>query len=279
MKRFLIIGYGKVGSHLHYALKAADKNFDIEIIKSERTQLSRNKLENADIIFICTQDDKIKFAVKKILSSRAVLNKKIIAHTSGSLTSDELSSLKSKKAYTASFHPVQTFEAKAHRNENRFKGIYIAIEGSEAAKKTLAGLCKKINSKPFFINKEFKIAHHICCVLSSGLIVSNIGFIRDIYRQKNGFKKLNFFGIYKPLIVQTLRNIESQGIEKSLTGPIIRDDIKTVQKHIRELKNLPPEILNYYSFLTLKSIKIAHDSGSIHLKEAKNLRKLFNKKS
>lgn len=279
MKRFLIIGYGKVGSHLQSALRNSYTRPAVEIIRNHSSKISKTSIEKSDIIFICTQDNRIKSAVKKILSLKPNLEGKIVAHTSGALSSDELIPLKSHKASIASFHPVQTFESTAKRNENRFKDIYIAIEGEPFAKKTLSVIAKKINAVPFYIDKNFKVLHHICCVISSGYLAAHLSFIQDIYRQKIGFKKPNFFGIYMPLIYQTLSNIKAKGIEKSLTGPIFRADLETIQSHIKELKKLPNDILTYYKLEGNKAVKIALDKKSLNVKQAKQLQKIFKIKN
>jgi predicted short-subunit dehydrogenase-like oxidoreductase (DUF2520 family) len=264
---------------LHNALRNRYKQIKVEIVKDSGSNINKNILENSNIIFICTQDDKIKRSVKKILLLKVNLKGKIFAHTSGALSSDELHALKAKGAAIASFHPVQTFELKAKRNDHRFKNIYIAIEGDTSAKKTLSGISRKINSVPFFINKNFKTLHHICCVISSNYLITNLSFIRDIYIRKNGFKNLNFFNIYIPLIYQTLSNIKVKGIEGSLTGPIARNDLKTLEKHISELKKLYPEINDYYKFIGIKTVNIAHRKGSLNFKQAARLQKKLKSKN
>ncbi|HJY64512.1 MAG TPA: Rossmann-like and DUF2520 domain-containing protein [Ignavibacteria bacterium] len=280
MKNYLIIGYGKVGTHLHSTFKNSVKDVNVKIIKSPGSKITKNDMAEANIILICTQDDKIPGAVKCILKTNAGLKGKIIVHTSGALTSDELIKLKKMGAFTASFHPVQTFMNKAGKKDELFKNIYIAIEGTPAAKKELNKVAKKINAIPFIINKDFKILHHLCCVISSNYLITNLSFLRDIYTKKNGFKKVNFFNIYMPLIRQTIRNIETAGIESALTGPVARKDFKTIEKHINVLKKLNmSEIADYYKFIGLKTINLAKRKEGFNKKDLQKLHKLFRVKN
>lgn len=228
------------------------------------------------------QDDNIKRAVKNISEAGVSLKEKITAHTSGTLNSKELTLLKKKGAYTASFHPVQTFSHKANKELGHFRSIYIAIEGDKKAVKELSLTAKSICSIPFTIDTEFKILHHICCVLSSNYLVTHLSLLSDIYRQKNGFKKVNFFNIYMPLIQQTLSNISANGIESSLTGPIARNDIKTIKKHLNKLETFKgKEIVDYYRFIGKRTIRLARQKGSLKKNQVKELKKLFkaNKKN
>ena len=276
MTKVVIIGFGKVGSHLYNVLKTIKGKFLISVINSSHSKINKKNLSNADLILICTQDYNIRSAVKKIIKTGISLKGKIAAHTSGAFSSDEISVLKKNGCAIASFHPVQTFHRKAKPKDNFFKNIYVAIEGDTKAVKILNKLSRSAGSVPVLIDKNFKSFHHICCVISSGYITAGLSVIRDIYTLKNGFNKVNFFNIYKPLILNTISNITSEGIEKSLTGPIVRNDIKTIINHINTLKTLNRfDIIEYYRFMGLKSLKIAYKKGLLTKKQIIKLEKLL----
>jgi len=273
----LIIGFGKTGSHLYYALKSSKLKPKLSTVKNSRQRLSFKKLNEADIIFICTEDDKISAAVKKLAAAKTDLRGKIIAHTSGVYSSDELISLKKLKLETASFHPVQTFENNAKGKSGRFKNIYIAIDGTAKSCAVLKKIASSIGSKTLIIDKKFKTLHHICCVISSNFLITNLSYIEDIYRQKIGFNNLNFFNIYMPLIIQTLSNISNKGTDIALTGPVARNDIRTVKKHIDELIKInAPELLDYYKFITNKTVKIASRTKIVSKKQFHQLTQIKN---
>ncbi len=282
MDRIAIIGYGKLGSHLYHAFKKSRKVKITGIVKNSRQKINPKLIHNSDIIFICTQDSKISNVVKKLIHKSYSLKNKYIYHTSGSLTSDELSPLSKKGADTASFHPVQTFESEAKKDSARFKNIYIAVEGSKKALKKGLQLSKIIGSKPFVISKQNKIYHHICCVVASNFMTALMRIIEKIGSkkiQKNGFKKLSFFNIYKPLAIQTLENIGRKGAVKSLTGPIERNDVETVTSHLKALsgKALSGEFFPVYLLLGIESVKLALEKKSIKLSQANKILKTFDK--
>src|SRR4030095_6485024 len=190
MDKVLIIGYGKLGSHLYYALKKT-RRFKFKIVKNSPSKPNTSVVNNANIIFICTQDSKIKNAVKKLTAGQYLLKNKFICHTSGSLTSLELEKLSKKGAYIGSFHPVQTFEKKTGKDSGRFKDIYIAVEGNPKAVKKGFQIARLIKSKPFEISKDNKIYHHICCVIASNFLSVLMRQIEKIGTRKiriNGFK-------------------------------------------------------------------------------------------
>lgn len=282
LDKALIIGYGKLGSHFNFALKHSGKIEVSGIIRNEKSKQYPALVKSSDIIFICVQDSKIKSAVKKLSSKGFDLKGKYIFHTSGSLTSDELMPLVSKGAITASFHPVQTFESIATKNRNRFKGIYIAVEGNPKALKKAGSVSKFIGSKTFIIRKENKIYHHICCVMASGFLAAIARGIEKLGSKKiriNGFKNLSFFNIYMPLASQSLRNIASKGSVKSLSGPAERNDISTIEKHLLALKNAPADILPVYMLMGIETVKLALEKKSIDRLQAEKILKVFDKQT
>lgn len=291
-KRISIIGFGKVGSHLYYALRKTGK-YNVHVVQrfSRRSGISKaqkdskdvkknaERINNSEFIFITTQDSKIRSA-EKMLSNRAINVKgKYVYHTSGVMTSDELKSLKRRGAETGSFHPVQTFESIAKKNGARFNNICVVLEGSRKAISKGSGIAKNLGATPVAISKKDKILHHICCVMSSNYIVALANIIDEFRHEmtsvrftggrirKNGFNKHSFFSIYEPLIHQTLENIKTKGTEKSLTGPIERNDAGVLRKHLKELGRKMPDIAAFYKFLGIETAKAAVKKGSLGKKE------------
>jgi predicted short-subunit dehydrogenase-like oxidoreductase (DUF2520 family) len=263
--KICIIGFGKAGSHLYYTLRNAGylvKTTDIHEV---------NIIKESDIIFIVTQDNKIKASAKQLSELDIRFKRKAFVHLSGSLNSDELKILKKKGAHTASFHPVQTFEEKAKKYSGRFRNIFIAIEGDEAASKLCKRICKKIGAQGFKLNKNEKKYHHACCVMMSGLSLSLIDIAMGINK---GGSKNSLFRIYKPLMLQTINNIERKGIAGSLSGPVERNDRDILQMHMNILS---PEAANVYRSLSANAVKLALIKKSINKKESELILKTLNK--
>lgn len=280
MDRILIIGFGKLGSHLYYSLKNTGK-YKVTAVKKRGTGKSilSGPVNGADVIFICVQDSKIAQTAASIVRVSVPLKNKIIFHTSGALTSGALAELKRHGAYTASFHPVQSFAKRTTRLQDSFKQIYIAAEGEKPAVMKAHAIAKSMGSVPFTIKKENKVYHHICCVMASNYLSALNGKIEETGRKKiqiNGFNNLTFLNIYMPLAAQTLGNIASHGAKGSLTGPIERNDIATIKQHLEALKKTGKELLAFYILMGIETVKLALNKKSITQKEAAKLYKLFS---
>jgi len=279
-----IIGFGRVGSHLYYALKKSAKAKLRTVIKNSQSKIDVKGISSSDVIFICTSDKKISAVASKLLQSGADLKNKIIFHTSGAKNSDAIKALKKAGAFTGSFHPVQTFVKIAGRYSGSFEDIFVALEGDARSIKTGVDITRLISSKPIKLTKEQKVLHHICCVLSANYLVALMRNTEALFSKikggripKNGFKDINFFDIYKPLIVQTLRNIAKIGSISALTGPIERNETETLVLHLEAIRKKAPEILPVYIFMGIETVKTALEKKSLSKPDALNLIKLLNK--
>lgn len=277
--KILIIGFGKLGSNLYYSL-SGKKGIQLSAVRSSREKLSAGSIEAADVIFICTRDSQIPAAVKHIAASGAALKNKVIFHTSGSLTSDELKKLSTNGAFIASFHPVQTFEKRVRKDAGRFDDIYIALEGSKKAINTGASIARQLSAKPFTLKKENKVYHHICCVIASNFLAALNRQIEKIISKKiriNGFKNLSFFNIYMPLATQSLKNIAKSGTIDSLTGPFERNDVITIEKHLKALSNGSKDVLSVYLLMGIETVKLSLEKKSLSHGDSVKIMKLLSK--
>lgn len=280
MDKVLIIGFGKLGSHLYYSLKSTGK-YNVTAAKKRSTKKSilSGLVKNADVIFICVQDSKITITAESIVKLRVPLKNKVIFHTSGALTSDAIAELKQHGALTGSFHPVQSFAKRTTRLTGSFNEIYIATEGVKQAVRKAYAIAKSIGSNPFTIKKENKVYHHICCVMASNFLSALNGRIEETGRKKiqiNGFNNLTFLNIYMPLAKQTLGNISVHGAKGSLTGPIERNDVTTVKHHLDALRKSSKELLTFYILMGIETVKLALNKKSITKSQSANLYKLFS---
>jgi len=288
MKQIAIIGFGKLGSHLYYALKRAGKYKIKPAIKHKSSKIRAQDFKYCNTIFICTEDSAISSVVSTLLKSHINLRDRFVYHTSGTHSSELLLPLQKSGARIGSFHPVQTFESIASKYSGRLKGIYVVIEGSRSAISEGQKIAKALGAKPIELSRENKVLHHICCVFASNYLVAHASQIERIAkaistptgskkRLKNGFYNRNYFGIYKPLIEQTLSNINNKGIANSLTGPIERNDIKTIELHLETLAKELSGVLPYYVLLGIEAIDLALKKKSLDIQDANKLMELMNR--
>jgi len=258
MKKITIIGAGKVGSAI--AIELYTQGFEIVTLidknlsglkkiktkckcKSILTSLNTEVIEKSDVLIVCLKDDVIRKYVKEM--QKYNFKGKILLHTSGLLTSDIFKSLKAESKNTGSFHPAQTFTKISFINNKLLSGIYFGIEGGKNAMNFIKIAVRKLKSDYVVIPKNKKALYHLSCVVSSNFLIASF-YLLKMFSKSLKITEKKFFDILKPLFYRTAKNIHDTGVSDSLTGPVLRGDIKTVYSHLSLLHRKFPKYVEYY---------------------------------
>lgn len=291
-KKIYIIGAGKVGSSFVYEF--LKKKYSLKFV-SERSlkkqkklaaDLDKNKIQhseriegefidNSDVIFIMTQDAFITPVIEEIKKLKLHLRNKLFIHISGSLSSEIFKPLKIAKMNCASFHPIQTF-SEVTDNSSLVENIYFGIEGGKNAVSYVKQITYDFRSNYLMVNPNKKYLYHVASVVTSNYLIGLVHAASKIIKEIGGDDKKTY-KIYEPIIKNTLENIERQGTIKSLTGPVDRNDINIIEKHIKELKKTDPTLTALYLNFGIIAAELAERKRSISKKEKIKLESLMRK--
>lgn len=270
MKSFSVIGSGRVGTAL--ALALCQKGLELKYLADSSPARARRARKligqgratddnllaarRAGIIFICVPDDLITEVVKEM--SAAELSGKFVFHTSGACSSELLQPLSLKGARVASFHPAQTF-ADYPGNPGLFKGIYIGIEGQPEAVELGKKLAVRLGSRVLLLSAAEKQLYHLAMCVSSNFLVILLFEVKELLKTV-GLEEPAVLEILAPLLNKTLQNVKNLGVEASLTGPVARGDLKTVEKHLT-LTAEKPGLDRIYRAMALEALTLAENRG------------------
>lgn len=219
---------------------------------------------SSDIIFITVRDDKIRGIVSEILKNKKIYFKKMmVIHCSGVLSSAVLEPLRKKGALTGSMHPLQAFPSSQtpSKLKGKFSGIYFGIDGSQESVKWIEQIVKNLGSKPVFIPEGMKPLYHVASVFASNYESILLNAISDLTASMNlGIPWHDLFG---KLLTTSMENLIKGGIEKSLTGPVVRNDTETLDLHLKTLDAKAPHLLPLYTVSGVEAARIAKMSGRI----------------
>lgn len=283
---FAIVGCGKVGTALAIfltragyrsagfaskSLSSAKRVADI-VLSDHFSDVPWDITRHADVVFITTPDSAIKDMCKAISRHTGFADNAVVMHCSGALSSSVLSSAKTCGAWIGSMHPLQSF-ASADKKTNPFQGIIISLEGEGPAVNTAKRIAEDLGGTVVSLLTEAKTLYHASAVVASNYLVTLLDLAVRLIEEA-GVNRQDAFNLLKPLIEGTLSNIGKVGVQKALTGPIARGDIKTVEKHIEEIGFKRPELLSLYKMLAFYTIDIAAAEGSISESSIKELKRI-----
>jgi predicted short-subunit dehydrogenase-like oxidoreductase (DUF2520 family) len=271
-----IIGAGKLGCALAIGLQK--KGIEIIGIYSRNSEsvnfladqlgiTFENSLESAvtgaDIVFITVPDGQIESIAQTLSDSveNSHISQKVFCHCSGALGAEVLAPLAELGAFTAAFHPIQTFADRAESWKG-LEGIYFGFEGMEEAKGSMENIVKIFDSNMLVIKAEDKPLYHAAaCILSNYTVT--LSYIAGKLFEQIGIDVSSGIKAFAPLVEKTISNIQGSGSLNALTGPISRGDYTVVEKHIRAMEEKTPELVYVYRELGGATVKAALEKGSI----------------
>lgn len=247
---------GFYGRNIKTTKQAAD------ITKSTFYDNIQDIIKESDILFITTPDDIISIIDSEL--SQFDLKYKSICHTSGSLKSNVLCNAKRSGALIYSIHPMFAFSSK-DTQINELQNIYFSIEGdtleNSALDENINNLLKTIKNKFFIRSKETSSVYHLANVFVSNLTLSLLD-IGTSYLKQLGLNEEEALNALKPLIKGNIDSIYKKGFVNSLTGPVFRGDITTIEKHLSVLEEQDKNLYKILSLNLLKLVALRNNSDT-----------------
>jgi predicted short-subunit dehydrogenase-like oxidoreductase (DUF2520 family) len=212
---YLIIGNGRVAKHFCYYFRLI--NIPYHQWFRSNNSLSLNKIaKNCGRVLLLISDT----AIENFIQENNILQKKILIHFSGQLTT--------KLAYGA--HPLMTFSHSLY-DLSVYQRIPFILEPGDL---TFADLLPGLHNAHFVIPLQLKAFYHALCVLS--------GNFTCLLWQKFFSELQDTFHLPKEVgliyLEQIFTNLRDD-YRTSLTGPIVRDDKKTIAANLLALKDDP----------------------------------------
>lgn len=228
---------------------------------------------NARVLFITTPDRAVVSVAEMLASAGAFHRGQVVLHTSGALSSRELSCAAAFGAYPLSVHPLQSI-ASRERGIDLLPGSTFVMEGDSRAAEVVKPMVTAIGGHPVFIDTSQKRLYHAAACIASNYLVATLTVSLDVW-QKIGVPRERALKAILPLVRGTVDNVATVGIPAALTGPIERGDASTVARHLDEMREMMPEILPLYTALGRRTMALAREKGSIGQSEWDELARLL----
>ena len=232
MIKVVLIGSGNVAQHLIQVLLQA-KNVDLvqafarnpnhlsHLLPSTKITSDYQKIAEADLYIISVSDN----AIAEV-SEHLPFKNRLVVHTSGS---SDITILYDKHRKGV-FYPLQTF---SKNKAIDFTPIPMCLEAeNQNDYQILEQVAKSLSQKVFAISSEQRRSLHV-----SAVFVCN--FVNHLYQIGNQICQENNipFEVLHPLIQETAEKIKELSPSEAQTGPALRNDSKTIEKHLAFLEN------------------------------------------
>lgn len=243
----VIIGSGNVAAVLGRKFIAAGHHI-VQIISRNASAASKLAYEwdtvsanymtaivnDADVYLIAVPDD----AIDEVITDLK-LPGKVAAHTAASVSKDVL---KNVTEHYGVFYPLQSLR----KEMTALPDVPIFIEGNDdKAKRVLEKLAHSISEEKVAVaGGDERMKLHVAAVVVSNF-TNYLYKLAQEYCKKEGID----FNSLLPLIEETSGRLKNISAAASQTGPAVREDKETIEKHLTLLNNYP-ELKKVYHFMT-----------------------------
>ncbi len=235
--RYALLGSGRLARHLTHYFKTegleanawarrpdpAFNDVDVSVYRDARIRLEAT-VEPCTHVLILISDD----AIEPFIRQHKFLRRKILIHCSGSLSLDEAQGI----------HPLMTFSHELYAPEVYRHMPFV----TDANGPGFADLFPCLPNPSYEIAREKKALYHAYCVASGNFTALLWEKIFQDFEAELGLPKT----VLLPYMDRVFANLSSA--DGVVTGPLIRKDLKTIQRNLMALDGKPLQDL-YKAFL------------------------------
>lgn len=233
----VLIGAGNIGYHLGKRLK--DSNLNIIQIFSRQPEKAKRLSEALQVPFVTDLKQLVTGADLYILAvndgaimevaSQLSIDNGLVVHTSGATPSTVLQPYFQRFGI---FYPLQTFSISKAVD---FEQVPICVHANNTLDEDfLFKIGHQISSKVYHIDDEQRSILHVAAVFVNNFTnyLFQIGY--DILEKEN-----LPFDLLRPLIRETAEKVQEHSPSEMQTGPAIRKDEATIERHLQYLERFP----------------------------------------
>ena len=264
MKTIHLIGAGRLGSHLgrtllsepnyllsgicNQSLSSSEKA--VNKIGGGRAYATIQDMPRADLWFLCCNDAALP-ELRHTLMCRDDLESCIVLHFSGVLDHYSLSTLKEKGAYIGSFHPQRSFTEVIQ--EHIFEKCMTFYEGMPEAIEQCIPLFQSLGMELHPIRSDNKALYHAAACMANNYLTTLAHSAQHMFEQSGVQMTLA-----KKLVITLMQNVldnlkEKEHFHEALTGPLVRGDVCTIEKHLRAIEE--PSLKRLYESMGIATVR------------------------
>ena len=269
-----IIGAGRLGKNIVLALSKAQLissfaicNRSLESAQKACLELGLGQaiakielLPAAEVTWLCCNDDAMSDVVATLAQSQVLKPNSFVIHCSGVLNSDLLKPLKKQGCFVASLHPLKAFKTN-YLDSSAFKNLDCVLEGDAEVCEWLTSSFTQLGAQLIAIEPIAKAAYHAAACMASNYLITLAACSEELFLQA-GIPPQHSRTMMVTLMQGNLNNLlQTEHIAASLTGPLVRGDVRTLALHLETIEN--PEIRRLYQSAALSTLSLTSLSEEI----------------
>jgi predicted short-subunit dehydrogenase-like oxidoreductase (DUF2520 family) len=228
-------------------------------------------LGETDVVLVAVPDPAITAVAERALSADLVTERQVWLHCAGGLPAAALAPLEGRARGVGTLHPALAFPQ--GRLTPVPEGASFAIEGDPSALAAARELATALGGVAVEIPADRRAAYHASTVLASNYLVAQLAQARELLREV-GLTGEQAEQLLISLGSSALAAAAAAGIDASLTGPIRRGDVDTVERHLQAL-SVKPEAARLYRELGRATLQMTRRRNKLSARQLTALAELL----
>ena len=262
--RIFILGAGRAGRSLARALRGGG----VSVVGLHGRHAERAEgitagpppeaLGRATCVLVTVRDAQLDGALA-FLATASLAAKAVVLHASGSADPPKLADLRAAGHPCGTFHPLVALSDPTNAPQT-LRGAWIGVDGDEDARRLSERLAAAAGAHVLRIPAGEKPRYHAAAVFASNFPTVLMGLAEELLRDVGIPAEVARQALH-PLFASAVENMRSGGGASALTGPIVRGDVDTIDRHLRALR-AHPDTLDAYRALSHAALRWLRGSDS-----------------
>ena len=268
--RIAFIGAGRAGSALAVGLHGA--GVEITAVHSRTPEHAQELAARtgatvastavaaamaAEIIFITVPDAEITRVAATLAATGMALPGRILVHCSATSGPEVLAAARLTTAAVAAVHPLQALAGAG--SAPLLHGTFFAIDAPEQIRPRLEALVTALGGVPFALPAGARGLYHAAAVLTGNAPLALLARATSLLEDA-GVPAATAHDALLALLSGAVSNVQRSGAQAALTGPVVRGDAVTVQRHLDVLAT-DPGTRELYRRLAIETLALAGPDG------------------
>ncbi|MCP4599517.1 MAG: DUF2520 domain-containing protein [Proteobacteria bacterium] len=228
-----------------------------------------DSLKRTDIVLVAVPDPLVNEVAKNACNLGMYDASQTWLHVSGALPAAELSPLSGRVRGLGAFHPALVF-APGQITEIPPK-ICFAVDGDSETLAIARELAVELKGIAVNVPASVRPQYHAATVMASNYVMALLSEAQTVLFEA-GLQADEIERLLTSLAVSAVGRAQKKGINASLSGPIRRGDLQTVERHLNALEDTP-DVQEIYRLLGRATVRLAERIGKTDKTALKDIAK------
>lgn len=271
-----VVGRGRVGRTLARASRpsigASHQVLDVTLVSGRGcdTRVARDQLARARVVWLTVPDGAVGPTAARIAALGVLSRSTVVFHAAGGLGLDALDPIRTQ-AHVGALHPLVSFADVARPPP--LAGTTLVAEGAAPALRAARLLARAYGAHLLVASSLDRALYHAAAALlangAAALAAVSLALLERAGLPSAAGAPTRALAM---LLSSVAHNIGALGPRDALTGPIVRGDTNTVERHLARLDVAAPEAAHVYrdigrTILTLARARGLDERNATHLDE------------